>query len=49
MFIGKVYRKTKNIEDLMKRKRMGDTSGTTALDRTRSAIGNGNGGCEGVG
>ena len=44
----KVYHKTRNIEDLVKRKRRGDTS-TTALDRTRSTIGNGNGGWEGVG
>ena len=40
----KVYRETKKIEDLVKRKRMDDTSSTTALDQTRSAIGNGNGG-----
>ena len=39
----KVYRETKNIEDLAKRKRWGDTSSTTILDRTRSGIGNGNG------
>ena len=39
----KVDREAKNIEDLVKRKRRGDTSSTTALDKTRSAIGNGNG------
>ena len=44
----KVYRKTKNIEDLVKRKRRGDLNSTTALDRTRSAIDNGNGGMGGV-
>ena len=43
----KVDRKTRNIEDLVKRKRRGDTSSTTALDRTRSAVGNGNGGMGG--
>ena len=45
----KVDREARNIEDLVKRKRRGDTSSTTALDWTRSAIGNGNGGWEGVG
>ena len=40
----KVGREARNIEDLVKRKRRGDTSSTTALDRTRSAIGNSNGG-----
>ena len=39
----KVDREARNIEDVVKRKRRGDTSSTTALDRTRSAIGNGNG------
>ena len=38
----KVDRKARNIEDLVKRKGRGDTSSATALDRTRSAIGNGN-------
>ena len=38
----KVDREAKNIEDLVKRKRRGDMSSTTALDRTRSAMGNGN-------
>ena len=36
-----------NIEDLVKRKSRGDTISTTALNRTRSAIGNGNGGMGG--
>ena len=43
----KDVREAKNIEDLVKRKRRGDTSSTTALDQTRSAIGNGNGGMGG--
>ena len=43
----KVYRETKNIEDLVKRKRRGNTSSTMALDWTRSAIENGNGGMGG--
>ena len=43
----KVYRETRNIEDLVKRKRRGDASSTTALDRIRSAINNGNGGMGG--
>ena len=42
----KVYGKTRNIEDLVKKKRKVttalDTSSTTALEGTRSAIGNGN-------
>ena len=40
----KVDRETRNIEDLVKRKRRGDTSSTTALDWTKSTIVNGNGG-----
>ena len=36
-----------NIKDLVKRKRMGDTSSTMTLDRIRSAISNGNGGMGG--
>ena len=43
----KVDREARNIEDLVKRKRRGDASSTTALDRTRSGIGNGNGGMGG--
>ena len=43
----KVDRETRNIEDLVKRKRRANTSNTTALDRTRSAIDNGNGGIGG--
>ena len=43
----KVDREARNIEDLVKRKRRGDMSSTTALDWTRSAIGNGNGGMGG--
>ena len=44
----KVYRETMNIEDLVKRKRRGDTSSTSPLNRTRAPIGNGNKGMEGV-
>ena len=33
---------TRNIEDLVKRKRRGDMSSITSLDRTRSTISNGN-------
>ena len=40
----KVDMEARNIKDLVKRKRRGDTSSTTALDRTRSTISNGNGG-----
>ena len=43
----KVYREIRNIEDLVKRKRGGNTSSTTALNQTRSAIGNGNKGMGG--
>ena len=43
----KVDREAMTIEDLVKRKRRGDTSSTTALDHIRSAIGNGNGGMGG--
>ena len=43
----KVDGEARNIEDLVKRKRRGDTISTTALDRTRSTIGNGNGGMGG--
>ena len=42
----KIYMETKNIDDLVKRKRRGDMSSTMALDRTRSAISNSN---EGMG
>ena len=45
----KVYNETKNMKDLVKRKRRGDTSSTTALDRTRSGIDNTMGRGEGVG
>ena len=38
----KVHRETKNIEDLVKRKTISDTSSTTALDQTRASVGNGN-------
>ena len=43
----KVDREARNIEDLVKRKRRGDTSSTTALDWTRSEMVTG--GWEGVG
>ena len=43
----KVDGEARNVEDLVKRKRRGDTSNTTALDRIRSAISNGNGGMGG--
>ena len=43
----KVYRETSYIEDSVKRKRRGDASSTTALDRIRSAIDNGNWGMGG--
>ena len=43
----KVDKEARNIEDLVKRKRRGDTSSTTALDQARSAIGNGNRGMGG--
>ena len=43
----KVHRETGNIEDLVKRKRISNTSSTTALDRTRVVIGNGNRGMGG--
>ena len=38
----KVHGETVNIEDLIKRKGISDTNSTTALDRTRLAISNGN-------
>ena len=44
----KVHRETKKIEVLVKRKGRSDTSSTTSLDHTRSAIENGNGGWEGA-
>ena len=43
----KVDRETRNIEDFMKRKSRGDTSSVAALDKTRSAIDNGNRGMGG--
>ena len=36
----KVHKEIRNIEDLVKKKGISDTSSTMALDRTRSAIGN---------
>ena len=38
----KVHKKTRNIEGLVKRRGITDMSSTTALDLTRSVIGNGN-------
>ena len=38
----KVHRATGNIEDLVKRNKISDTSSTMALDRTKATIGNGN-------
>ena len=43
----KVHREPGNIEDLLKIKGINDTINTTALNRTRSAIGNGNRGMGG--
>ena len=43
----KVHREIENIEDLVKRKRISDTSSTMALDRTRVPISNGNRGMRG--
>ena len=43
----KVHKETKNIEDLVKRKGISDTSNTTALDQIRSAIRNSNRGMGG--
>ena len=37
----KVHREIRNIEDLVKRKGISDTSNTNASNQTRSAIGNG--------
>ena len=43
----KGYKKTRNIEDLMKRKGIRDTRSTTSLDKTRAAVDNGNRGMGG--
>ena len=43
----KVHRETGNIENLVKRKEISETNSTTALDRTKAAVGNGNRGMGG--